>query len=1467
MRGQTPLYQWTFDNATGSGTGLTVPPAIVDSGDGYTGGNLSVMINGGSGTLSTPTGSGVGGLANGSDRGLVNSGLFNYASGALAGGVGNLSQFTNFTVTLWFKLNAGVTNFSSLNGYGYGFFGRLFCIDTNVTGTSADGNELYFALGPPAAAGQPLRVQFGVFIPANAPFAEPFDTIGGASPATFTNQWVFIAASYTPDANGTVNFYTGTTNVAAALTATLTGVGTLAATNHWLSTSNLVEIGNRIASSGNRCVMGNMDDVRFYGSALTLAQVQAIQSVYLPLAISQQPMAQNPFAGGMANFSVAATGYAVNPSFQWRKDGTNLTDDGRILGSQTPSLTVSNVSAADVGGYDAVVTSSSLSVTSRVALLTLNTNTYSGSVLYLSGTDKDHTVPWQFTISAGAQAGIATNIPVPSCWENMGFGYYQYGGTANTEFGQYSCTFAVPPAWAGQRVFLVFEGVFTDTAVAINGIPITPTHQGGFCEFQYDVTTNVVIGASTNILQVKVNKWSANASINNAERAADYWTFGGIYRPVYLQAKPPAFIDRLAANPKANGQISVQVYLGGVSSNCNVSALVTDSNNVPLGGSFSVSVPAGASNVTLSASLPTPHPWSAEQPTLYSLAVQLRDGNNAVLDTVTNLIGFRTITFSNNLGFFVNGKKVVMRGVSRHEAWPTTGRATSRDLAALDVSLIKGMNCNAVRLTSYPPNKVFLEECDRQGLYAYDELPGWQHAYDNATAVRMVKELVVRDVNHPCIIGWDNGNEGGWNTNVDNNAGSATNVFAIWDPQNRKTLRPQSTFENVVDNHYPTYSTYAGNLGAGKTAYQCTEILHGLYDGGSGASLQEYWDAMRTAANGMGMFLWVFSDEGIVRTDLGGILDVHGQNAPDGVVGPYREKEASYYTCKAIFNPVQIGAPNPANFTGTLVVTNRFDFTDLTNCAFDWQLGWLPNPTDPTALSTNALTGGFLVALDSGSFTGASVPAQSTGSLALPAFPSGWTNYDALRLTATDPYGNNLYTWTWPLRTPAQIRDRILGQAAASASAITAGVSSAEIIVTNGPLVIHFSRTNGVINSLTVSHQAVSFNNGPSPVANSWAVTSVTNYTDGTNYYVAVNSLASITNAFLWTLRPDGWLKLSYQYWLAGSQDYMGITFNYPSNNVTAMNWLGQGPFRVYKNRLAGQEIFGHTKQFNYGWTGQNTNVSGCLNQWTYPEFAGYHGQLYWATLQTTEQPITVVTPTTNLFFRVLTPPATDKSQVNPVYPPGTISFLHGISPMGEKFNFPTNQGPAGQSYNATGLYSGEVSFYFGPLPSRPAVPLGLAANPGNGRVLLNWDAVAGATGYNLMSSTNSGGSYSRIAFGLSGTAFTNSALSNGTTYYYVVSALNANGESQTSAEVSAKPAAPGRPVFSSILLQGTNLMVTGSNGGAGMSYLLLTSTNLTQPLASWTALTNSFDASGGFSFSNQLNSSTPQQFFLIKLP
>lgn len=945
---------------------------------------------------------------------------------------------------------------------------------------------------------------------------------------------------------------------------------------------------------------------------------------------------------------------------------------------------------------------------------------------YLSGTDKDHTVPWDFRVSAGRNSGFWTNIPVPSCWDTKGFGSYEYGNDNTSEFGEYRYGFPVLNSWTNKRVFLVYEGSMTDTETKINGFApgetIGPSglrherafhnrtttatdlntaigrgvsgtgsagtglHQGSFYEFKYEVTSNLRYGAS-NLLEVTVRKKSANTSVNQAERQADYWTFGGIYRPVYLEARPQAHLERIATDAKADGQIAVHTFVSGLTNDHTVTARVTDSQGNLLGDEFSGAASAGASNVILNAALPAPKMWSPEFPNLYKLTVELRHGAE-VVHARTETIGFRTVTFTNNIGFFLNGKKVMMRGVNRHDFWPDSGRTTSRAVSIADIETMKDMNLNAVRMSHYPPMKHFLEECDRRGLLVINELGGWQSPpYDNTIAPGLVRELVIRDVNHPCIFVWANGNEGGFNRTV-------LDHYGRWDPQNRKVIQPANWESeltgDVRTHHYASYSAVTKYLGAGQPVFMPTEIQHALYDGGGGAGLADHWNAMRAAPNSAGMFIWALLDEGVVRHDRDAALDVAGDNAPDGLLGPYREKEGSYYTVKALWSPVQITAPNPATFTGTLAVENRFDFTSLDQCTFRWELGAYPNPSDPT----NTYQTGFRSQVSSSEFAGPALAPATAGKLTLNV-PTDWAKYDALRITARDPHGREIYTWTWPLQSVAQIRERVTSVARTTAANLTAGVNASVLSVTNGAQVLRFDLSNGRLLGATISGQVVSLNNGPRPVAGSWDVTNVSHGLDGGEYVITINDVTTATDGFQWRVRSNGWVNLRYRYTLTGPQSWLGITFDYPETNVTAMRWLGQGPYRVWKNRLAGQEVAVHYK------TANNTDTG---KQWGFPEFRGYHGQWHWAALETTEQPITLATPTPDLFFRVLTPPvaSTRCPGVSPAFPAGNLSLLHAINAIGHKFALPdiNTTGPASASNVATGLYTGEVDFYFGPLPA-----------------------------------------------------------------------------------------------------------------------------------------------------------------------
>src|SRR5574344_561085 len=188
-------------------------------------------------------------------------------------------------------------------------------------------------------------------------------------------------------------------------------------------------------------------------------------------------------------------------------------------------------------------------------------------IQYLSGKGLDDTVTWDFLCSDGQNSGKWSHIQVPSQWELQGFGEYTYGRWYVTkgkqpskEKGTYRYKFSVPKSWQDKNIKIVFDGVMTDTEVLINGRQVGPKHQGGFYRFSYNVTDFIKIGKS-NQLEVRVSKHSDNASVNAAERKADWWLFGGIYRPVWLEATPQTAIEHVAVYAKANGDLNLDITL------------------------------------------------------------------------------------------------------------------------------------------------------------------------------------------------------------------------------------------------------------------------------------------------------------------------------------------------------------------------------------------------------------------------------------------------------------------------------------------------------------------------------------------------------------------------------------------------------------------------------------------------------------------------------------------------------------------------------------------------------------------------------------------------------------------------------------------------------------------------------------------------------------------------------------------
>lgn len=902
---------------------------------------------------------------------------------------------------------------------------------------------------------------------------------------------------------------------------------------------------------------------------------------------------------------------------------------------------------------------------------------------YLSGTDNNHTVSWDFFCTGGRKSGQWTTIQVPSCWEQQGFGAYNYGRDYKTygknfrfaeEKGNYRHNFNIPTTWKNKEVFIVFEGSMTDTEVKINGKPAGATHQGAFYRFKYNISDKIIFG-KLNKLEVTVSKMSADESVNNAERLADYWIFGGIFRPVYLEAVPKEYIDHTAINAKADGSFAMNVFVKNIKTAKQLTATIKDATGKTV-ATAKQSVNGNDSMVNLTASVSNPQLWTAETPNLYTVQVALGNGAQAVYQTKQRF-GFRTIEIRKGDGIYLNGVQIKMKGVNRHVFWPETGRSVNAGIDLMDIQLIKEMNMNAVRCSHYPPDQRFLDLCDSLGLYVLDELAGWQKAYSTKAGTPLVREMVIRDANHPAIIFWSNGNEGGHNKELDDDYGQ-------YDLSNRPVIhahhRPGNTFNGIDCNHYEDYYSSQSILN-GPDIYMPTEFLHCQDDGGGGAALNDFWELHWRSKKSGGGFLWALIDEGIVRTDFNGRIDVNGVNAPDGVLGPHREKEGSFYAIREIFSPVKIApATLPADFTGSLPIENRYHFTNLSQCTFNWQL---VNYTKPFSGQSGVSI------LKKGTAKGPDVAPTKSGSLSL-SLPSDWKDHDALIVIVTDPAGKEIYRRTWNIHSNDQLLSSVI---TTNTDSVVTAETDSTLSLRSAGITVTFSKNNGqLIGVVNANSNTLLFRNGPVLVSGQATFNTIKQSADGSNRVVEVSYTGNLRYA-RWTMHPGGWLSLDYEYNLQGSYALAGISFSYPENFVLGAKWLGKGPYRVWKNRMQGVN--------NNVWENMYNNTQTGSYPWNYPEFKGYYADITWMELNTVEGKFLVASKDSGLFVRLFNFYGLSGVQPQPVLPVGDISFLDAIPPIGTKLalNIDANTaklGPASEPAKLEAPIKRTIWFYFG---------------------------------------------------------------------------------------------------------------------------------------------------------------------------
>ncbi|MHA6620456.1 glycoside hydrolase family 2 TIM barrel-domain containing protein [Pseudonocardia sp. DLS-67] len=596
---------------------------------------------------------------------------------------------------------------------------------------------------------------------------------------------------------------------------------------------------------------------------------------------------------------------------------------------------------------------------------------------------------WRFALSPTAEeapAGFAdpafddagwAQLPVPAHWQLHGYGEPAYTNTrypfpidpprvpTENPTGSYRRTVPVPAEWAGERILLRFEGVDSCFAVWVNGHEVG-TAQGSRLPSEFDVTEVVRPGAG-NLVAVRVHQWSAGSYLEDQ----DMWWMSGIFRDVALLARPAGGVDDVFVHAGYDGGAgSLRVEVPG-----DARVLVPE---------LGIDAAAGEQVWAEGA-----QPWSAEVPRLYDVAVV------TATERVDMRVGFRTVRIENGL-LTVNGNRVLLRGVNRHEFHPDRGRAVTEQDMLDDVLLMKRHNVNAVRTSHYPPHPRFLELCDEYGLYVVDECDlethgfvhvGWRGnptddpAWGDAFEDRM-RRMVERDKNHACVIMWSLGNESWTGRNLErmyryaHDRDPGRPVHYEHCPDGRFTdvysrmYASQAETDLIGRREEPARGVDPVQDAARRAApFVLCEYAHAMGNGPGG--LAEYQELFEAHPRCQGGFVWEWIDHGIRTRDAqgrefygyGGDFgeELHDGNfVADGLLFPDRTPSPGLHEFAKVVEPVRIsGTPD-----GRLRVANLYEVLDLAHLRFTWALEENGVEVDAGPLDVPAVAPGHAVDLD-----------------------------------------------------------------------------------------------------------------------------------------------------------------------------------------------------------------------------------------------------------------------------------------------------------------------------------------------------------------------------------------------------------------------------------------------------------------------------------------------------------------------
>jgi beta-galactosidase len=565
------------------------------------------------------------------------------------------------------------------------------------------------------------------------------------------------------------------------------------------------------------------------------------------------------------------------------------------------------------------------------------------------------------------------DLPVPSNWEMKGFGIPIYTNIiypfplnppfvdhAYNPVGFYRREFTVPDNWTGREVYLHFGSISGCAYVWVNGVEVGMSKVAK-SPAEFNITPYIKKGS--NLLAVQVIRWHDGSYLEDQ----DMWRLSGIERDVFLTSKAPSHISDfwvkagLDDNYK-DGTLAVSVDVRQPNPKHTLEISIFDKNKNKV---FSQKATAYASN-SFQGKVVAPAQWSAEIPNLYTAVLTLRNEKGQIIESTGCKIGFRRSEIKGK-NFLINGKRVLVKGVNRHEHDPDLGKVPTRDLMIKDLVTMKQFNINTCRSSHYPNDPMWLQLCDEYGMYVIDEAnieshgagaefqffappkdrhpaydPLWKAAHHDRT-----RHLLERDKNHACVVAWSLGNECG--------NGPVFHETYNWIKQ-RDNSRPvmseqagEDTNTDIVCPMYPAMDNmkrYAADKSKTRPYIMC-EYAHAM--GNSGGNFKEYWDIIRASDNMQGGCIWDWVDQGIrTATPDGRSYFAYGGDfgsqdlyndanfVCNGLVDADRNPHPGIYEVKKEYQNILF--TNEDWQAGKIKVKNEFSFTTLKDFDFRWEL-------------------------------------------------------------------------------------------------------------------------------------------------------------------------------------------------------------------------------------------------------------------------------------------------------------------------------------------------------------------------------------------------------------------------------------------------------------------------------------------------------------------------------------------------